>query len=189
MTISSVTFEPPQCLPIPVRAATDHLESVAKRLQLVNREIAGADDRLDRLTARLAQSGETKPGQTSEQHDVTILRTLPGVGTIVAATLLAEAYEALRRRDYQALRCLSGVAPVPRAFRQKPHRRHAPSRRRPAAQCRLPLGPRGNSARPGEPSQIRSSQEARSQPRRALRSIADRRSPSRRRMRHACCRD
>lgn len=95
-----------------VSAATDHLESVAKRLQLVNREIAGANDRLDRLTARLAEPQETEPGQTSEQHDVTILRTLPGVGRIVIATLLAEASEALRRRDYQALRCLSGVAPV-----------------------------------------------------------------------------
>lgn len=100
-------------------AAVDHLASVAKRLQLVNREIASADDRLDRLTARLAGAGEgdgreTGPGQIPEQHDVTILRTLPGVGRIVIATLLAEAYEALRRRDYHALRCLSGVAPVTR---------------------------------------------------------------------------
>lgn len=110
-------------------AAVDHLASVAKRLQLVNREIASADDRLDRLTARLAGEGagerageragegdvrETGPGQIPEQHDVTILRTLPGVGRIVIATLLAEAYEALRRRDYHALRCLSGVAPVTR---------------------------------------------------------------------------
>jgi transposase len=108
-------------------AAVDHLASVAKRLQLVNRDIASADDRIDRLTARLARDGdgagatdgegdgrETGPGQIPEQHDVTILRTLPGVGRIVIATLLAEAYEALRRRDYHALRCLSGVAPVTR---------------------------------------------------------------------------
>ena len=37
---------------------------------------------------------------------------MPGVGRVVIATLLAEASEALQRRDYQALRCLSGVAPV-----------------------------------------------------------------------------
>jgi transposase len=37
---------------------------------------------------------------------------LPGVGRIVLATLLGEASEPLRRRDYQALRTLSGVAPV-----------------------------------------------------------------------------
>ncbi len=41
-----------------------------------------------------------------------ILSSLPGVGRIVLATLLAEAYDPLRRRDYQALRCLSGTAPV-----------------------------------------------------------------------------
>ncbi len=43
-----------------------------------------------------------------------ILRSLPGVGPVVSATLLAEAYDALRRRDYHALRCLCGVAPVTR---------------------------------------------------------------------------
>jgi hypothetical protein len=31
---------------------------------------------------------------------VTILRSLPGVGRIVLATLVAEAFEALQRRDY-----------------------------------------------------------------------------------------
>ena len=33
---------------------------------------------------------------------------------MAVATLLAEAFEALQRRDYHALRCLSGVAPVTR---------------------------------------------------------------------------
>ena len=43
---------------------------------------------------------------------MTILRSWPGVGRIVLATLLAEASEPVRRRDYHALRTLSGVAPV-----------------------------------------------------------------------------
>ena len=43
---------------------------------------------------------------------MTILRSLPGLGRIVLATLLAEAWQALQRRDYHALRCWSGVAPV-----------------------------------------------------------------------------
>src|SRR5258707_1898997 len=55
---------------------------------------------------------ENAPGQDTEQRDVTILRSLPGVGRIVLATLLAEAAEPVRRRDYHALRRLSGVAPV-----------------------------------------------------------------------------
>ena len=43
---------------------------------------------------------------------VTILASFPGVGRIVLATLLAEALDPLQRRDYHALRCLFGVAPV-----------------------------------------------------------------------------
>lgn len=93
-------------------ATTAHIEVVAKRLELVNRQIADADGRLDRLTERLAGAGDDAHGQSNEQRDVTILRSLPGVGRIVLATLLAEASDALRRRDYHALRCLSGVAPV-----------------------------------------------------------------------------
>jgi len=40
------------------------------------------------------------------------LKSLPGIGRINLATLLAEASGPISRRDYQALRTLSGVAPV-----------------------------------------------------------------------------
>lgn len=43
-----------------------------------------------------------------------ILRSLPGVGRINLAALLTEASEPLKRRDYHALRLMSGVAPVTR---------------------------------------------------------------------------
>jgi transposase len=86
------------------------------RLDLVNRQIGEANDRIDRLTERLADGEEKAEEQLDEQRDVTILRSLPGVGRIVLATLLAEATDALRRRDYHALRCLSGVAPVTQQF-------------------------------------------------------------------------
>ncbi len=65
-----------------------------------------AHDRLDRLTERLAASGDAEPGEAAEQRDVTILASLPGVGRIVLATLLAEAFDPLQRRDDHALRCL-----------------------------------------------------------------------------------
>ncbi len=45
---------------------------------------------------------------------MTILRSLPGVGRTGLATLLVEATEPLRCRDYQVLRVLSGVAPITR---------------------------------------------------------------------------
>jgi transposase len=85
-----------------------------RRLTLINRELRAAHARLDRLIERLSQPGDNEPGQRPEQRDVAILASSPGAGRIAVATLLAEAFEALQRRDYHALRCLSGVAPVTR---------------------------------------------------------------------------
>ncbi len=93
-------------------AATAHIKAVAARLALVNRQLRQAHDGIDRLTERLAANGDAEPGKAAEQRDVTILASLPGVGRIVLATLLAEAFDPLQRRDYHALRCLCGVAPV-----------------------------------------------------------------------------
>ena len=44
--------------------------------------------------------------------DMTLFRSLPGVGGYVLSTLFAEAFDLLQRRDYPALRARSGVAPV-----------------------------------------------------------------------------
>jgi transposase len=94
-------------------AACAHIRSLAARLHLVNQQIKEAQHSLDRLCAEL--EGEENPsGQSFEQCDVTILRSWPGIGRINLATLLAEAAEPLRRRDYHALRALAGVAPVTR---------------------------------------------------------------------------
>lgn len=96
-----------------VAAATAHIEAVAARLRLVNRQLRGAHARLDALCNQLAEA-EPGPGRPPEQRDATILRSLPGVGRIVLATLPAEATEPLRRRDHHALRSLAGVAPATR---------------------------------------------------------------------------
>ena len=64
---------------------------------------------MDAVLAALAV--EERPG---EHRDVTILRSLPGVGRRVAATVLAEASQLLAARDYQTLRAYGGSAPVTR---------------------------------------------------------------------------
>lgn len=92
-------------------AACAHIATLIARLRLVNQQLKEAHHRLEVLTARLISSEEVEPGQR-KQHDVEILASLPGVGRIVLATLLAEAFDALQRRDYAALRSLTGVAPV-----------------------------------------------------------------------------
>src|SRR5215469_11590048 len=79
-------------LTVAAGAAGAHIRAVAERLKLVNRQIREAHRQLDSLCARLAEdNGDKSPGQEPEQRDVTILRSLLGVGRIVLATLLAEA--------------------------------------------------------------------------------------------------
>jgi transposase len=111
--------KPIQVAPGTTEAATAHIRTIAVRLKVVNRQIKEAHRQLDALCAKLADPEETEPGQSPEQRDVTILRSLPGVGRIVLATLLAEAWEPLRARDYHALRSLCGVAPVTRRSGKK----------------------------------------------------------------------
>jgi transposase len=95
-------------------AACGHIETLIARLQLVNRQIKAVHRRIDALCERLGAGTEDASGQPFEQRDVAILRSCPGLGRITLATLLAEAPEPVRRRDYDALRTLSGVAPVTR---------------------------------------------------------------------------
>src|SRR3954454_11196678 len=90
-------------------AAVLHLRSLVARLRLANTEFRQAEQKLDELCARLSQDA------TAAAHgpgDAAILRSIPGVGMVILATLLTEAGDPLARRDYAALRTLSGVAPV-----------------------------------------------------------------------------
>ena len=102
-----------------IAAATAHIGTLAARLRLVNQQIKQAEQRLDELCAAIEAAAETTPGQICEQRDMAILRSMPGLGRIITATLLAEACEPLRLRDYQVLRGLSGQAPVSRRSGKK----------------------------------------------------------------------
>lgn len=92
-------------------AAVAHIATLAERIRLVNRQLKDAHGKLDALTSELA-GPEPDPGQKCEQRDAAILRSLPGVGRIVLATLLAEASQPLAERDYHRLRALCGQSPV-----------------------------------------------------------------------------
>jgi transposase len=95
-------------------AACAHIRSLAARLRLINQQLKEAHQALDGFCAKLEAPTENSSGQNCEQRDVTILRSWPGIGRIVLATLLTEATEPLRARDYHALRALAGTAPVTR---------------------------------------------------------------------------
>lgn len=117
--IGTLRQKPIQAAPGTTEATTAHIRTLAVRLKVVNRQIKEAHRQLDALCTKLADPGEPEPGQSPEQRDAAILRSLPGVGRIVLATLLAEAWEPLRTRDYHALRSLCGVAPVTRRSGKK----------------------------------------------------------------------
>src|SRR6266849_1118141 len=51
-------------------------------------------------------------GDQREHSDVAIVRSMPGIGTRVAARMLAEASQPLVERAYHVLRATMGVAPI-----------------------------------------------------------------------------
>ena len=90
-------------------AACAHIKLASERLRVVDDQIKLCRKRI------LSLLDEVPPNDddiSREQHDVQIALSLPGLGPIVLATLLAEANRPLGDRDYQALRALAGVAPV-----------------------------------------------------------------------------
>jgi len=95
-----------------VEAATQHIEMLTPRLRLVYKQRKQCTTRIEQLLDEL-QSDDSE-GSEREHRDVDIIRSLPGVGTRVSATMLAEASTALAARDYHALRAHGGVAPVTR---------------------------------------------------------------------------
>ena len=108
-----------QCLNAPsvaVAAATTQgavfqLKSVIKRLTLVIQQLKENQREMDRLIDEFDKSfrEQDDPEAIQRQRDVEILSSIPGVGRIVLATLLAEASDVLLLRDYNALRALCGA--------------------------------------------------------------------------------
>jgi transposase len=97
-----------------VEACVAHVRLVLPQLRVVREQVRSCDRQLGGLLAQLA-SDEGADGQKREHRDAEILLSHPGIGTVVAATMLAEASEALGQRDYHALRGQAGAAPVTRA--------------------------------------------------------------------------
>ncbi|WP_342724630.1 IS110 family transposase [Bradyrhizobium sp. B097] len=93
-------------------ACVAHCQLILGRLRLVMHQMKQAMKELERLCSAVAEL----PSATgiAPQADPQILRSMPGIGTIVLAALLSEGRDAIVHRDAQALRGLSGVAPVTR---------------------------------------------------------------------------
>ena len=91
-------------------AAQAHATLLLPRLKLVAEQRRHAFRTIEKLLGQLVSSAEQSDSR--RPHDVTILRSLPGVGPLVLAALLTEGHEALSCQDYHTLRLRAGVAPV-----------------------------------------------------------------------------
>ena len=101
-----------RAIPLPVapgvaEGCSEHVLLLVTQLRLLDAQLGRCQTRIERLLDKLT-TGEER----SEHRDVHILRSLPGAGRYVVATMLVEAHEALRSRDYRALRAQGGAAPV-----------------------------------------------------------------------------
>jgi transposase len=97
-------------MPGVVEAGSIHALMLVPRLHLLTQQLTQCQAQIQKLLDELG--AEETFEQTSEHRDVLILRSLPGAGRYVVATMLAEAYWALQQRDYRLLRALCAVAPV-----------------------------------------------------------------------------
>jgi transposase len=100
----------------PLHVAPGVVEACRKSVSLLLPRLRLAYEQKLQVEADIAQLLEqiTGPGNEGkpEHRDARLLQSLPGLGKLVCATMLAEAAEPLGRRDYATLRGLSGAAPV-----------------------------------------------------------------------------
>jgi transposase len=94
-----------------VEAVAAHVALLVPRLQLVARQRRDAEHHLTRLLDAL-EAAAPAAGDQREHSDVAIVRSMPGIGTRVAARMLAEASQPLVDRAYHVIRTWMGIAPV-----------------------------------------------------------------------------
>jgi transposase len=116
--LAELRTPPLQVAPGAADAASSHIALLIPRLRLVRTQRRHCQERLEALLQALG-TREPEAGQQNEHRDVTILRSMAGVGRMVTATMLAEASQALADRDYHALRAHAGTAPVTRQSGQR----------------------------------------------------------------------
>jgi transposase len=97
-------------------AAGEHALLLLPRLRLLHQQRADLARRVQAILDELAAPAD---GKSQEHRDAAILLSLPGLGRKVAATMLSEAAQAIAERDYHALRCYSGAAPITRQSGKK----------------------------------------------------------------------
>lgn len=92
-------------------AAAEHILITLPLLRAARTQLTRIEHRIGAL---LEVASAPDPEHEGQHRDAAILDSLPGVGRVVAATMLAEAPQAVAERDLERLRAETGVAPVTR---------------------------------------------------------------------------
>jgi transposase len=92
-------------------AACEHVELLLPQVRLLEEQLREVGNRIKRLLNVMI---EANAGTNQPPCDAGLVLSIPGIGPSVAATLLTEASKPIRDRDYEALRCYAGTAPVTR---------------------------------------------------------------------------
>lgn len=107
--LATLQAPPLHLAPGAAEASSEHVVLLLPLLRLLDRQRKDIASRIAGVLEQLAEEADS-----GEHRDVTLLLSIPGAGRVVAATMLAEASQALADRDYHALRCYAGVAPITR---------------------------------------------------------------------------
>ena len=102
-----------QLVPGTVEAASEHVLLLLPHLRLLHAQRLELGRKMEGVLQQMS-SAEDGESDQHQHRDVELILSLPGVGRVVAATMLAEASQALGERDYHALRAYSEIAPVTR---------------------------------------------------------------------------
>jgi transposase len=98
-----------QLAPGAADAASEHVLFLLPRIVLLDQQVREVERRIAHVLKELPENAD---GESSKPRDVDLLLSLPGLGPIIASTILSEASRPIRERDYHALRCYAGTAPV-----------------------------------------------------------------------------
>lgn len=103
--------QPLQVAPGVVEAASAQMRAVLPICRVLVEQRRACERRIDDLLDVFKGSGDDTEGQ---HRDAAIIDSLPGVGRVILAAMLAEASRAIAERDEGRLRAEMGVAPVTR---------------------------------------------------------------------------
>lgn len=95
-------------------ACVEHIRMLLPRLRLAYDQREQCAESMKALLEELSRPLEEPDEGKTEHRDARILLSLPGVGVLVGATMLAEAGQLLEERDRDSLRAQCGIAPVTR---------------------------------------------------------------------------